>query len=418
MPPSRSLVTFLCALACAAISALSLLACKGAKSNANPNDVAFGGPGPGEGAPLPEGGVFRRADLLRAFGECSLTNARAFVPLAEELARATKAASDTPTAETLAAAREAWNRAIDHWQRLEVMQYGPSGPTSRPGGLEMRESIYSWPLGGRCLVEQILSSKGYEAPTFNAGLVNTRGLLALEYLLFYEAADNACAPTASINATNAWASLGAEEIAKRKRAYAHAAANDLVTRARELANTWEPTGGNFVAEMSSAGQGSKVFATDQAAFNSVSDALFYVEFEVKDMKVARPAGLLDCATGTCPEAIESLYAKRSKVHIRNNLLGTKMLISGCDGPAALGFDDLLRAVGQGALADDLVRLADAAVVAVDAIEETELDAALVSDLPSVRALHEAIKRLTDRLKTDFVSILDLEIPKKIEGDND
>ena len=40
------------------------------------------------------------------------------------------------------------------------------------------------------------------------------------------------------------------------------------------------------------------------------------------------------------------------------------------------------------------------------------------DVASVRAVHAAVKNLTDVLKTDFVTVLDLELPKKAEGDND
>src|SRR5688572_18915038 len=159
----------------AALLTGAVVSCKGVSSSKNQP----AGPGAGEGVTLPEGGVFRRADLLKAFGECAQVNARTFVPLADELARATKVASETPSTESRAAARKAWEGAIDHWQKLEVLQYGPAGPTSRPGGKEIRESIYSWPLGGRCLVEQILASKGYEPETFSTGLVSTRGLLAI-----------------------------------------------------------------------------------------------------------------------------------------------------------------------------------------------------------------------------------------------
>ena len=33
-------------------------------------------------------------------------------------------------------------------------------------------------------------------------------------------------------------------------------------------------------------------------------------------------------------------------------------------------------------------------------------------------LHAAVKRITDNLKTEFVTVLDLELPQVLEGDND
>lgn len=373
----------------------------------------------GEGAPLPEGGVFHRADLLRSIAQCTTTRTRELERLAVELeAAAAKHAAD-PSEPNRAAAQAAWVRAMVLWQKLEVFQFGPAAKPTALGGQDLRDSIYSWPLGGRCLVEQILVSKGYEAATFKDGAINTRGLLAAEYLLFYAGSDNACAPTAAINTTGSWAAIAPTELAARRAAYSKAAASDVVLRARALADAWDPAKGNFEAQLATAGAGSTTYKTDQLALNAVSDAMFYLEFEVKDMKVGRPAGILDCATPSCPELLESAFAKKSKEHVRNNVLGFRMLYKGC-GPdfTGLAFDDYLHAVGSGALADEI----DAAIVdvlrAIDAIEEADFDEALARDLPSVRAVHAALKRVTDRLKTDVLTLWDLEIPTRVAGDND
>jgi predicted lipoprotein len=373
------------------------------------------GPKPGEGVPLPEGGTFSRKALLQAFGGCVLTNAREFQTAAETFAQTTDQAAGDPSKRT--DAREAWKKAINVWQKLEVMQFGPAAMGSLPGGQEIRESIYSWPLGGRCLVEQNLVSKGYESAAFAQGLINTRGLLAAEYLLFYDGTDNACAPTANINTSGGWAALGAAELLARKAAYAKVVVADVASRARALVDAWDPAKGNFLAELTNAGAGSKAYATDPIAFNSVSDAMFYIELATKDMKVARPAGLTKCTTTTCPEALESPFALHSKEHVRNNLLGFRMLFSGCkDG--GLGFDDYLHAVGQGELAGQIDQAAVGALAAVDAIDEPDLLPALSADLESVRALHAALKRITHLLKTQFAVILQLQVPSEAAGDTD
>ena len=36
----------------------------------------------------------------------------------------------------------------------------------------------------------------------------------------------------------------------------------------------------------------------------------------------------------------------------------------------------------------------------------------------VRALYDAVKGVTDLLKTELISVLDLELPTSLEGDND
>jgi predicted lipoprotein len=189
--------------------------------------------------------------------------------------------------------------------------------------------------------------------------------------------------------------------------------------ATKLLDAWEPAKGNFVAQLETAGRGSATWSTDLSAVNAVSDALFYVEKQVKDMKLGRPLGLLECASATCPEALESRYAHRSKQHIRNNLVGFGKLFAGC-GTAGegKGLEDLLIASGASDLAQRVANALSGAVAAVDAIEEDDLEEALAKDYASVKALHEAIKVLTDLLKNELVIVLGVELPKTVEGDND
>lgn len=366
---------------------------------------------------MPEGGVFYRADLLKAFGECAQSEAAAFVPAAAALETATLAAKDDPS--QLEAARAAWRVAIDAWQRNEMLQFGPGGPKARAGGKDLRESIYSWPLGGRCAIEEKLVDKSYENGALASALVNVRGLLAIELLLFSDATDNACTPTAAINANGTWAAIPPTELAARKRAYAYEAAKLIAPKAREIEAAWNPSAGNFLNEFTSAGKGSRTYGSDAIAFNVVSDALFYLEYELKDMKLAQPLGLRNCTTGTCPEAVESLYAKHSKTQLRQNLVGARLVLEGCGAQnTGLGFDDMLVALGQDQLAKDMAVNLTAAIAAADAIQGDDLAHALATQRPQVDALYTAVKAVTDRLKTDFVSVLDLEIPRRVEGDND
>jgi predicted lipoprotein len=358
-----------------------------------------------------------RAALLGAIATCSLDLFTSFRAAAEELDAAAKEAQSDPAAQEKA--RAAWINAIDLWQRAELFQFGPAGPASTPGGEALRDHIYSWPLVSRCLIEQTIVSKAYEAQNFGAtSLVNTRGLAAAEYLLFYTGTDNACSPATAINASGQWAALAPAELAARKASYASAAAADVAERSRALASAWSADGGNFVAHVANAGAGSSVYANEQAALNAISDAMFYIEIAVKDLKLARPLGIMDCEDATCPQALESRYAGRSKQHIRNNLLGFRMLIAGCDDGEGTGFDDLLASIGAGALGESMRADTFAAIDAVDAIPGDDLGAALEGDIASVQKAHAAVKKITDALKTNFVSVLDLELPKTVEGDND
>jgi len=360
-----------------------------------------------------------RKELLSAISACEQTSTQAFQATAVELETATAALVATPEVGTLEAARAAYHRAMDAWQVIEAMQVGPALPRSKPGGAELRDHIYSWPLVSRCAIEEQIVARGYEAPDFPTSLVSRRGLYALEYLLFYEGVATACPPTSPVVSGGTWAALPAEELKARKRAYAAAAAKAVRVRADELVDAWAPAKGNFAGTLESAGSGNAVYPSVQMALNSVSDGLFYIDFEVKDLKLARPLGLRECEADTCPELVESRFAGRSKANLRANLVGFRRLVEGCEaGFAGKGFDDLMVAVGSEPLATRVKERLVAAEAALNAIEEQDLAQALVQDKASVRAFYDSLKGVTDLLKTEVVTVLDLELPQTLEGDND
>lgn len=397
-------------LALIALIALVLVACK-----------SDGGRAAGSSSGGVDAGGFDKAALLRAWGQCALDGYTDFRGASLELDAAARRAESEGTPATREAARDAWKKAIDAWQRAELFQFGPVGPASTPGGADLREPIYSWPLVNRCLIEQQLVDKSYDKPEFVTGLVNARGLAAAEYVLFYDGTDNACAAAATLNASGAWNTLGAPEIGRRKLGYARAVAADTALRAQVIVAAWEPAQGNFLGEMANAGQ-SKTFTTQQMAFNAVSASFFYIDDFMKNLKVGSPAGItVGCTTPPCIASVESPWAKRSREHLKNNLIGFDRLLRGCgaDGQG-LGWDDLLGALGP--QADALAKKLSAGVsesrAALAALTEPSFEEDLQKNPAGVKRLYEALRTIVVLLKTEFVSILDLELPKRVEGDND
>lgn len=359
-----------------------------------------------------------RADVLHGVATCAVALYGEVSLAAQELAAATDALSATPSAEAEINARQAWAKTMGLWQQAEIVRVGPAGPLNLPEGKGLRDYVYSWPLVSRCLVEQNIVSQKYADASFPAtALVNVRGLHATEYLLHYTGADNACSAQASINASGSWAALGAPEIGARKRAYAAALAADLVTQTGTIQRGWSD--GGFATLLAQAGAAGSPFASDQAALNAVSDGMFYIERELKDLKLAKPLGKTpDCPQMTCPGDVESIYARVSRDHLRNNLLGFRRVFDGCDVASGVGFDDLLRTLGAGDLASRMASDLESAILAAEGLPSPDLGAVIETDPAAVDALYIAVKRVSDALKTDFVTILDLELPKNLEGDND
>jgi sterol desaturase/sphingolipid hydroxylase (fatty acid hydroxylase superfamily)/predicted lipoprotein len=358
---------------------------------------------------------FDRTSLLQGIARCTVQVNDQFHTAAGALATATAAYAATPGDSQRVAARAAWEAAVDVWQRAEMHRYGPAGAFDVPAGQNLRAEIYAWPDVNRCLIEQRIVSRGYEGAGFAQLPTSARGLAAIEYLLFAQGTDNACAPAEPINAMGTWAALGADEITRRRAAYARAAADDVLARAVALRAAWAPNG--FESQLVTAGQGSTLFRTQQDAFNVLGNAVTHIETDTRDLRVGRPLGVFNCTTGTCPDALESRWANRGLSHVRNNLLGARMILEGCAAGENQGFDDRLVAAGAGALATRMRTLLNNVDSAVGAIPNGDLTTALANDRPAVQRLYDALKALTDFLKNEFATTLQIT-GSRLEGDND
>lgn len=371
--------------------------------------------------PLTGGGAFSKAALIAASADCAVWHYCTFESGARTLVSATSAYRDEPSAARQAEAQQAFASAMASWQRAELFRFGPAARTGEPGGQDLRDLIYAWPVRAECKVDEQTVSQSYASAAFHgvdfvASPVTGRTLSALEYLLFNGSTQNRCSAFASINASGGWAALAADELQARRRAYAAEVAVDLNTRGEQLLGAWRD---GFRARFTESGAGNPVFTSEQQVLNAVSNALFYLDLELKDQKLATPLGLTpECAATACPDAVESRFTSYSLSHLRENLVGFRRLFQGCGADyAGVGFDDWLRDVGAGELAERMLgNLAgiDAALGRV----QGSLAQALVQDRASVLAIHTAVKAVTDDLKTELVTVLNLELPAATEGDND
>jgi uncharacterized protein len=365
--------------------------------------------------------IARRAALSSIGERVILKTYRDLSARAEALEDAAAAWQAAPKDEAMRqAAQAAWRDAMASLQQAELFQLGPAGPMGVvAAGEDRRAQLYSWPLVNACRVDQELLAQRYsDQAALSAQPVNVRGLDALEYLLHHDAGTNACAPNAAINASGQWAALPADELPARRAAYALALTRDLRVHADALRDRWEPTGGDFLAELTGAGLTSETWSSSQEALDAIFAALFYLDKETKDMKLALPAGIMGCEV-ECADKVESLHADASHLHVLANLRGFSAIYHGGEraDAQARGFDDLLRGVGAVALADELDADIEAALIAVEALGPS-LRAALAQDPARVVAAHAAVRKITDNLKTELVAVLDLELPQRAEGDND
>jgi predicted lipoprotein len=355
-----------------------------------------------------------RSQLRAAAGDCAIWHYCELENDAAWLAHLVGKYKEAPSESRLERVRDAWREAMASWSSVELFQFGPlsssvpSAGKDRYQGRNYRDRIYSWPTSARCRVEEQVVGRAYEEDGFARVLISARGLLALEYLLFYEGDDTACAASSGTYA--AWTALSVQALRERKLAYAQAVASDVLSLARDLNEAWSASGGDFRSAFIAASG----YPDEQEAMNVLGWSLAYVDKELKDWKIGVPAGRTATSPVTGPE---SPYADAATANWKGNLRGFRSLFQGCgeDGEG-LGFDDWLNEAGHDELADDITSAWQNAQTKVDALgplsqtSEEELVAA-----------HEALRGLTALLKSNLLgaaSPLNLKLPATLEGDTD
>lgn len=379
------------------VISMLVMSCLGASDRANNPD----------GAPI----AFDRRSLVENLGtNVVMPTLTAFESEASALTSAVDAwCADGASIEDVAlqdAARAAWRRAASVWQVAELMYLGPTG-------MELHDFIYSWPLVNTCAVDQDVSLWYGDPATYDirTRLSNRRGLPALEYVLFAPSLDGTCPPQ---TAPAGWSDLGAAQRKAARCGFARVAAADLAANASLLADSWRS---GYLAQFISSGD-SGAFNSAQEALNAIYVELLYLDTDVKDMKLGEPAGIADnsCAAveTPCLAEIEARVSGHSKENVRANLEAFRLIFTG---GAGSGFDDFLVALNASDLAAQMLADVDAAIAAVDAIPGT-LEESLLTDRASVVAAHAAVKRVTDNLKSQFLTTLDLALPDGLPVDDD
>jgi len=303
------------------------------------------------------------------------------------LLTATQALCAAPTPTSLDTVQQAWRDARDPWKRSEAFGFGPVKE------LRIRSAVDWWPIDEAQLqavltdtpeiTEQYVADQGSGA----------RGFMALEYLLFDPEGGDEAVLTA----------LNSGETAARRCSYVVAVADYLETKGLELANAWRTTGGNYAWELATAGQGSTVYTSSQAAINDLVNYLIFSVEEVADVRLGEPLGKASGGTPQ-PELVEGARSDNALEDISDTLLGVQSLYLGSHGgQQGVGLSDLVRSRKE--TIDERLRgeLQDA-LAAIQAIPGP-LEAAVTTDPAPVELAYERVKALQASLSADVAALL-------------
>ena len=321
-------------------------------------------------------------------------------------------------------AHDGWRAAMAAVQSTEMHVFGPVADN----GEALRKRILSYadaPLSS-CGVDISVVLAADEGFDIQSRSLNQRGYGAIEYLLFNDDLTHTCAP--QVPATANWNGLGETERHQARCELAQVIADDAAEAAATVADRWDPDSGDFRGTFLDA-------ETTGEALQHLTDGIFAMDLLVKDRKLGIPTGIHDdCSAAACPDLVESPYARNSLTNIRTNAASFKTLFEGGDG---LGFDDFI--VNE-EFADVAERFAANTQDIIDYIDD--IDVALYDQVLSIQeddrgteclnafsgpdlraelsacALVGLVKRVTDDLKIDFVTIVGVALPGGAQTDND
>lgn len=331
-----------------------------------------------------------------------------------------------------------WKKAMLTYHRLATLNFGPSAEETSTA----MNSLYSFDGEEKCRVDLQLyriSRQGETAlPRFDViDNYNVRGLDSLEPLFFSNPNQTRCS-RANPRITE-WFEKPLLEKEKIVCDYSLHLMKDMVVKANELSKAWSPQIGHYTAQMLRGKKGSPIEVT-----NDISQALFFLDTNTKDRKLAYPAGfevridgtVQSCSPETCPSKIEHPYSGIGYEALLTSLEGFEVLFKGIGHKTdqdGFGFDDLLASREKGDLSNQIILKIQNVIENTKKVQKKVPFKDLFKNIdpekcqattPTNRlveacALVQDIREVTNLLKNEYLNALgELSAPRQAQGDND
>lgn len=312
---------------------------------------------------------------------------RAVDASAGALLTATKALEAAPSAATLTAAQGAWRAARKPWHQGEAFRFGPVKTK------DITSAVDFWPARGETIDAALAGQEPFTVASVEALGANAKGFHGLEYVLFDAAAGDAAVLVR----------LTTDPLAKRRLAYASAAAEHLKGKTAELLAAWEPAGANFAREITEAGSGSALFPSGKAAVDQIVNSAVFATELVTATQIGKPYGT-KTGGNPQPDLEESPRSDNSLADMLDTLEGARNVYTGAFGAVdGKGISDLVRAKNP-ALDDRVLVAFDDAKAKVAAVPPP-FRTAITGERPAVEAAYQACRTLKNTMSTEVATAL-------------
>jgi putative iron-regulated protein len=214
----------------------------------------------------------------------------------------------------LQASRNAWREVRAAWEQSEGFLFGPVSIDN------IDPRIDTWPIDFARIDSVINTSEELTESYVNNLEESLKGFHPLEFIL--------------------WGSDGNKTAAfftSREKELMMALANNLKQLCLDLEGNWLPTGpGSYHTHLTTAGNGSIIYATERAAYEEIVDALIGICDEVANGKIAEPfntqVAMLE----------ESPFAKNSTTDFVNNMKSVQNVYLGIYTAKGKGLGDIIK----------------------------------------------------------------------------
>lgn len=329
------------------------------------------------------------------------------------------------TTANLGAVQEQWKKTMLTYHLIDSVAFGPLVDNGR----FIADNLYAWPLMNACGADkgvEELSRTGKYDPKL---IFTAKGLGGLEYLFFEDTYGSVCNLRSARNKEVVeWLKKPEVERKADRCAFAYEVSKDLVKTSKTLLQAWDENQGNYPQRLVDGTQ------NIDAIINQISDGLFSIE-TMKDFRLAKIIGLhKECISPTkvCPDLAEHQWAGMAFEAMEAQALGFKAGFFGSEdlSEKAFGFDDYLRSVGHGKIADEVELyiekvLADISVLKTkgslqDQINQQGYRSCQGEENTSgnLCSLFHNVRGITTLMKTDVIIALSLQAPPTFQGDND
>ncbi|NJK78680.1 MAG: imelysin family protein [Chloroflexaceae bacterium] len=340
-------------------------------------------PPPTVPAPQPVAEGFSRSAMLDDIANLVILPAyEQFTERTATLQEAARTLSDAPTAANLQATRQAWREAVLAWQPLRLFILDDIRRTLLHSG------VNKWPTNTE-FIEQFIAEEATLDAALIAGAGSTsKGVPALEYLLFSPTGDDAAVLAALTNDP-------------RRMQYVVALTQDLHTTALALQEAWTQPDEGYVIEFVSNDSGGAMM---QSSVSELSNELVNALEMLVQTRLGEPLGRANGGEPQ-PALVEAPYSDASVPAMLSLLHGFRATFTGGTGQ---GFDDYLDNLGvqaeAGPLSVRIVEQIDRTIAALEAIEQP-LQVAVVEQPEQVTAAYDEARALLVLVKVDMAGAL-------------